>query len=668
MTLTPEETLTCVMLRPSAGFFELSDGSSLSNSCTSVYSECLSSSQNSLRPLSPSIVHPQQGGVCRRRSADETSTQHPPPRASGLHLGSSRIRASCTEPGRQRPVSTGDLDGILAQGLGCFKPVDPKKSSTHLRTFTMDSKFQSNLVSRDGSEIYPYPSPLHAVALQSPIFFQGGDPASGPQGPLETGSTHVQRKQTGTTETKTLKQPLYSAGTVQIKTGTLQNLRARHHESCEGQSVIPETSQREVPSSAQTTMTVPPQRDQNRHCTGYSRQQIPENRNQNLTTRVPQGPHRSSCPSTVRESSCDEVSSLRRSKGDQERGQSPEMRHEDHEESGLQARRVQRQRSGLNHNPRAGDTHTASPQFVHAKFVPAGSQKVKMRQADRKTRALKLRKPRTVRQQERTREPRSRGDQRRPGCGKPNQKYSNCQPENHSPGSGSDSSPCSSGLPYTNKTHNKPHPVPTVTRSGRVQRHHNLAHDLSVDLRRKRQVDLIQTSYVQHQWPRESQVQAPMVRCSRPSQWTGPSSESSTSFHQSLNSRYPPAPRYRSSLYPPRCESEYSAECASLFHSTVAASSEGELSDHTANRFGDSESSQSYQSYSESDSSLSLDQDDPEDQEDCLQDPRGMPWAQVGVQQLPHPGPSACRIKASRALKKKIRRFQPASLKIMTLV
>lgn len=107
---------SCVIVL-SPGFYELSDGGScsLSNSCTSVYSECLSSSQTSLLllPLSPANTHispPSQVDVFRRRSADETTTQPNPPRATGLHLGSSRIRASTAgaEQARPRPVSTGN--------------------------------------------------------------------------------------------------------------------------------------------------------------------------------------------------------------------------------------------------------------------------------------------------------------------------------------------------------------------------------------------------------------------------------------------------------------------------------------------------------------------------------------------------------------------------------
>lgn len=107
----------CIMFMLSPGFYELSDGGScsLSNSCTSVYSECLSSSQTSLLllPLNPAnsqINPPSQVDVCRRRSADEGTTHPNPPRATGFHLGSSRIRASTTgsDQARPRPVSTGN--------------------------------------------------------------------------------------------------------------------------------------------------------------------------------------------------------------------------------------------------------------------------------------------------------------------------------------------------------------------------------------------------------------------------------------------------------------------------------------------------------------------------------------------------------------------------------
>ncbi|XP_074532034.1 dapper homolog 2 [Halichoeres trimaculatus] len=667
--------------RPSSGFYELSDGDSLSNSCTSVYSECLSSSQSSLRPLSPSLTGPlSQPDVCRRHSADETSAQPPPPRASGLHLGSSWIRTSSTELGRQRPVSTGDLDGILAQGLGCYKPMEPKKSLTQLRTRIIDPKYQSNLMSCEGAEVYQYPSPLHAVALQSPIYLLRGNPTlpgtQKVQGPIETSSASIQRKQMGH-ETKALghmdKLHLHPVNRVQIKAETVLTHKDQHQESFEGLTMFSETSQGDCSGPEQASKTIPAQRDQKRHCMTYSREQITGNRNQTLTVRPPQGPSGVSCPSAV---SSDEVwsSSLKKTKGHQKKVQGSDKTCEDHQDYSPQRRRGQRQRSGLNHSTRSGDPHIVSPQFVHAKFVPAGSQKIKVRQADQKTRALKLRRPHAARQQhsEKSRETRSKGEQKRQGREKLTQKYSNCHQGELRPGSSSDSSPCSPGLSSTYQIH-KRYPL-SPTRCSTVKKPYSQDSDLPIDIRR-RKADLTQTSCAQRQQPRfRSQVQPlgslQSELCARPGQCTGPphflqSSVSLTSFHHSLNNGYPSVACYRPSLNPPRCESEYSADCSSLYHSTVTGSSEGGLSNDTTNRFGDSESSWSSQTSSVSDSSLSLDQ---EDQQDCFQDQRDLLLVQAGVQQAPHHGPSACRIKASRALKKKIRRFQPASLKVMTLV
>lgn len=118
--------------------------------------------------------------------------------------------------------------------------------------------------------------------------------------------------------------------------------------------------------------------------------------------------------------------------------------------------------------------------------------------------------------------------------------------------------------------------------------------------------------------------------------------------------------------------SEHSAECASLFHSTIAETSEDEeASDHTANRFGDESSSNDSEGYVQgSRRGLAIGSAEAGQGE--------WAWPRVPPQQpsrapgstrppLP-PVPKLCRIKASKALKKKIRRFQPAALKVMTMV
>ncbi|XP_062948382.1 dapper homolog 1 isoform X2 [Cynocephalus volans] len=114
-------------------------------------------------------------------------------------------------------------------------------------------------------------------------------------------------------------------------------------------------------------------------------------------------------------------------------------------------------------------------------------------------------------------------------------------------------------------------------------------------------------------------------------------------------------------------DSEYSAECESLFHSTVVDTSEDEQSSYTTNCFGDSESSVSDAEFA-GDSTTSSDSEES----------GGFLWPQF-VQTLPvqtvtaadrhgHPTKTFVKIKASHNLKKKILRFRSGSLKLMTTV
>lgn len=114
-------------------------------------------------------------------------------------------------------------------------------------------------------------------------------------------------------------------------------------------------------------------------------------------------------------------------------------------------------------------------------------------------------------------------------------------------------------------------------------------------------------------------------------------------------------------------DSEYSAECESLFHSTVVDTSEDEQSNYTTNCFGDSESSVSEGEFGGDSTSTS-------DSEES----GGLIWSQF-VQTLPiqavaapelhnNPTKTFVKIKASHNLKKKILRFRSGSLKLMTTV
>ncbi|XP_052041654.1 dapper homolog 1 isoform X2 [Apodemus sylvaticus] len=114
-------------------------------------------------------------------------------------------------------------------------------------------------------------------------------------------------------------------------------------------------------------------------------------------------------------------------------------------------------------------------------------------------------------------------------------------------------------------------------------------------------------------------------------------------------------------------DSEYSAECESLFHSTVVDTSEDEQSNYTTNCFGDSESSVSEGDFVGESTTTS-------DSEES----GGLIWSQF-VQTLPiqtvtapdlhtRPTKTFVKIKASHNLKRKILRFRSGSLKLMTTV
>ncbi|CAJ1074935.1 dapper homolog 1 [Xyrichtys novacula] len=125
--------------RPSSGFFELSDGASgsLSNSSNSVFSECFCSTT-------------ENDG--RLPSADEL--------------------ASC--------LDCDDLVGGLCDDSSFCGTVRRSLSAPHPPTVdsvgssvgSCESKYHCDLVTRNGGEVYRYPSPLHAVAVQSPVFLQ----------------------------------------------------------------------------------------------------------------------------------------------------------------------------------------------------------------------------------------------------------------------------------------------------------------------------------------------------------------------------------------------------------------------------------------------------------------------------------------------------------------
>ncbi|XP_039219077.1 dapper homolog 1-like isoform X1 [Crotalus tigris] len=142
--------------RPSSGFYETSDMGSLSDSCASVHSDGPGASRCSIGSL-PHLPGLRENGFIRPRSTDEAAVRLLDLRLQRLTL------TNVTGTDNRRPVSTGDLEFLL--GLGSL-PLPRPPNFQLLR-------YKSDLVSRNTNEVYHYPSPLHAVALQSPLFTNG---------------------------------------------------------------------------------------------------------------------------------------------------------------------------------------------------------------------------------------------------------------------------------------------------------------------------------------------------------------------------------------------------------------------------------------------------------------------------------------------------------------
>lgn len=613
----------------------------------------------------------------------------------------------------------GDLDRVMNPVFGSCKPTEVKTSTLNRKLCdpTVDPKYQSNLVSRSGTEVYCYPSPLHAVALQSPIFSLSEDLTA----PMVS---KLQGKQIAvglTTDTLRKQEPSNLR-----PDGYIVKLLHRSSSKMSLQSDIGADIKQMSSKDNQVTVV-----------TGFRNKQMNSGvvDGSNVHGLLQQKP-------TSFENLC-EVENLPKIQSDQEsiivncikkedsaqmwHGQSSagdcyhkqavvlgvhsKVQKPEEKEPGIYAEQNKDATVVLN-QPEKGPTfryaneesrsgggdpvHTTQSEFVCAQFVPAGSQRVKVRQADKKHKSVKLRKRGNEKLPSKKHQQRHsyREQDKTKGCSYKNRGERDSkiikereminghliEPRLHSCSESSLSgpqNPCGSQYqlyrqpkhsnksnkaqfvdqenPFPLQAKKKQWPYVTDILPPAVPGHYQRSKDAGIH-------KVIQ---------KPAMIRSVSMR-PRTGHWGGharplPPSLSYSSYFSNMELKYPPAPL--STRYPPKCESEYSAECASLFHSTIVESSEGELSDYTTNRFGDSESSQGSQTASDSDSSLSLDEDDLLEEDE---DEGGLVWpeAAMGPTAAGHhrPEPAACRIKASRALKKKIRRFQPASLKVMTLV
>ncbi|XP_013861642.1 mucin-17 [Austrofundulus limnaeus] len=159
--------------RPSSGFYSVS-GSSLSDSCYSVSSDAAhggappparplklweqgpGSAENTDILWSEEAVQTQQPET--NKSRDPEPTEEPEPGSGDLDAtGLSFLSDLCTVLG----------DSLIFSIMPLLSTVSP---ASHHSKLQLDPSYCTDLVSRRTKEVYSYPSPLHAVALQSPLF------------------------------------------------------------------------------------------------------------------------------------------------------------------------------------------------------------------------------------------------------------------------------------------------------------------------------------------------------------------------------------------------------------------------------------------------------------------------------------------------------------------
>ncbi|ERE82141.1 dapper homolog 2 isoform X2 [Cricetulus griseus] len=654
--------------RPSSGFYELSDAGScsLSTSCASVCSDRLSPSLGSWLPVFQPSKSRSGIGDWRPRSADETTV---PAWNSQLSREDSRLLYGAEDTGRPRgmfrprPVSTGDLERVLPDDLGLQRAVSDAASSSLLcqgievPAHALDPKYQRDLVARGGQEVYPYPSPLHAVALQSPLFAL---PKEAPS--LDIYSPPQETTLVPVDQNKTQTGPIHELGSAEAYIHRLLRLRGQElplrdvlQEQGSDTPPFPRKpcgqgsdsgGQLEKLNFGMDRGKMKPSRD-------AAKDSLKQQRPVSLVDTEPlSSPLKEETTpwnpcvrgdSTVGSSLC---SQAQRPYNDYGQGQV------------LSPTRVLGPESPtLAPGPFAYPSCTTgenSPMKLSMGSPQSKAMKVRGRVSDKVPRLGKQLPPQAERQRgihavvppewDPSSRPQRGGLSRGPTLAR--------EPSGRS---------CSESTLY---------PVPffvplVVAQQEGYPASQSLfpmeASPLGSAARRK-----------QRRWQSTMEISAKARLASRPGPSLGPPRSPARRAGGPPAQSRPMLARQDACAKSESEPSEHSAECSSLFHSTIAETSEDEeASDHTANRFGDESSSN--------------------DSEGCVQNIRGglgirgaeagqgeQAWPWVPLQQSPRapggtrpslpPVPKLCRIKASKALKKKIRRFQPAALKVMTMV
>ncbi|XP_026213466.1 uncharacterized protein si:ch211-168f7.5 [Anabas testudineus] len=185
--------------RPSSGFYSVS-GSSLSDSCYSVSSEAAHGGPAPTArpqklweqvPLSADNTDGlwSEGAVQQQQQQQQQSVQQNSQGDLGPTEGTP-ASASCDLEGTGlsflSDLCSGQGDSLIVSLLPILDSISSSSTSSLHSKPQLDPHYCTDLVSRRTKEVYTYPSPLHAVALQSPLFTSQSQEQSvslSPEGP-----------------------------------------------------------------------------------------------------------------------------------------------------------------------------------------------------------------------------------------------------------------------------------------------------------------------------------------------------------------------------------------------------------------------------------------------------------------------------------------------------
>ncbi|KAI4885516.1 hypothetical protein NFI96_025420 [Prochilodus magdalenae] len=677
--------------RPSSGFYELSDGASgsLSNSSNSVFSECLSSCRSSTclcAPLDTSLC----ASDGRPKYADELGV--------------------CTECEEECDDSS---SGTVRRSLSAPYSPSPDGPCESL------SKYHCDLIAKNGNDVYRYPSPLHAVAVQSPIFFQsmashlkeeGGLSKSGeilgeiqkPEQPLGPQSTSWPSSQTPLN--KRLDSYIY--GLLQRRAQPMRTNKPRTSINTDpSKSVLRQASLCVRPSTAgqtqpwtselkpnwQTSLpaaatfntdpsTVSPQRQWSVESKGehvengtpYCQSQPPNgylinsdiNTNSLLKKRG-SGANKGQ-PLTVVAKECQELGSpnavsspklnkhsyypaVEDCKSAQKAG--TPIRNPKIQAPVTSSAKVERAAPELISLGSSSQSQDEGGQMVSAQYIPAEEQNVKLRKGG--TKNVKIVKVKnSTKSRTHAAEPVLEAGRDRHRAGSRRSRPMEDASHSHK---------------ASKRTSCKAKRIPVAIPEGRILEKHSSSTGRSSSQRhhghhRHHEAVLAKPKYKRNDYHRRLRG-IPEVPYEEAFRRAHRRQKREVLGH--ISAMYLPSSAHFTSPYAyVGSDSEYSAECASLFHSTILDTSEDERSNYTTNCFGDSESSASeaeFVSSTSSDSEGSAGVNWPQ----CSQASAG---STLTREMTSAQAKAFVKIKASHNLKKRILRFRSGSLKLMTTV